>query len=52
MLFGAGITPNTKDDAYITHSGVLRGAIQIFGLGSLGRTDTNATNGNLFDLIH
>lgn len=52
MLFGAGITPNTKDDSYITHYGLLRGAIQNFGLGSLGRNDTNATNGNLFDLIN
>jgi hypothetical protein len=26
-------------------------AIQNFGLGSLGRSDTNATNGNLFDLV-
>lgn len=51
MLFGAGVTPNTKDDTYITHYGVLRGAIQNFGLGSLGRNDTNATNGNLFDFI-
>ncbi|KAF7157244.1 hypothetical protein CNMCM5623_001367 [Aspergillus felis] len=52
LLFGAGVTPNTKDDSYITHYGVLRGAIQNFGLGSLGRNDTNATNGNLFDLVH
>lgn len=52
MLFGAGITPDTKDDTYITHYGLLRGAIQNFGLGSLGRNDTNATNGNLFDLVN
>ncbi|KAH8694228.1 hypothetical protein BGW36DRAFT_300152 [Talaromyces proteolyticus] len=51
MLFGAGVTPNTKDDTYITHYGVLRGAIQNFGLGSLGRNDTNATNGNLYDFF-
>ncbi|KAF7167907.1 hypothetical protein CNMCM6106_003277 [Aspergillus hiratsukae] len=52
LLFGAGVTPDTKDDAYITHYGLLRGAIQNFELGSLGRNDTNATNGNLFDLVH
>ena len=52
MLFGAGVTPNTKDDTYITTYGLLRGAIQNFGLGSLGRNDTNATNGNLYDLIY
>lgn len=52
ILFGAGITPNTKDDSYITHYGFLRGAIQNFGLGSLGRNDTNVTNGNLVDLIN
>lgn len=52
MLFGAGITPNTKDNTYITHYGLLRGAIQNYGLGSLGRNDTNATNGNLFDLVN
>lgn len=51
ILFGAGITPNTTDDSYITLYGMLRGAIQNFGLGSLGRNDTNATNGNLFDLV-
>lgn len=51
ILFGAGITPNTEDSTYITHYGLLRGAIQNFGLGSLGRNDTNATNGNLFDLV-
>lgn len=52
ILFGAGVTPNTEDNSYITHYGLLRGAIQNFGLGSLGRNDTNATNGNLFDLIN
>ncbi|KAJ5710319.1 hypothetical protein N7488_004475 [Penicillium malachiteum] len=52
MLFGAGVTPNTKDDTYITTYGLLRGAIQNFGLGSLGRNDTNATNGNLYELIY
>ncbi|CAI7624679.1 unnamed protein product [Penicillium pancosmium] len=51
MLFGAGVTPNTEDDTYITTYGLLRGAIQNFGLGSLGRNDTNATNGNLYELI-
>ncbi|KAJ5601230.1 hypothetical protein N7510_010764 [Penicillium lagena] len=51
MLFGAGITPNTKDHTYMTTYGLLRGTIQNFGLGSLGRNDTNATNGNLFDLV-
>ncbi|KAE8345153.1 hypothetical protein BDV24DRAFT_159990 [Aspergillus arachidicola] len=51
ILFGAGITPNTTSDSYITLYGMLRGAIQNFGLGSLGRNDTNATNGNLFDLV-
>ncbi|KAJ5358912.1 uncharacterized protein N7496_011325 [Penicillium cataractarum] len=51
ILFGAGVTPNTTDDSYITLYGMLRGAIQNFGLGSLGRNDTNATNGNLFDLV-
>ena len=52
MLFGSGVTPNTKDDTYITTYGLLRGAIQNFGLGSLGRNDTNTTNGNLYDLIY
>ena len=52
ILFGAGVTPNTKDDTYITTYGLLRGAIQNFGLGSLGRNDTNTTNGNLYDLIY
>ncbi|ODQ73978.1 hypothetical protein LIPSTDRAFT_71059 [Lipomyces starkeyi NRRL Y-11557] len=47
LLFGQGITPNTTDDTYITHYGILRGAITNFGLGSLGRNDTNATNGDL-----
>ncbi|KFZ02186.1 hypothetical protein V501_09630 [Pseudogymnoascus sp. VKM F-4519 (FW-2642)] len=47
ILFGHGIEPNTRDDSYITHYGLLRGAISNFGLGSLGRNDTNATNGNL-----
>ncbi|KAJ5496017.1 hypothetical protein N7539_001133 [Penicillium diatomitis] len=51
ILFGSGIIPNTTDDTYITLYGILRGAIQNFGLGSLGRNDTNATNGNLFDLV-
>ncbi|KAJ5819438.1 hypothetical protein N7474_005029 [Penicillium riverlandense] len=52
MLFGAGVTPNTEDNTYITTYGLLRGAIQNFGLGSLGRNDTNATNGNLYELIY
>ncbi|EEA19292.1 hypothetical protein TMatcc_009424 [Talaromyces marneffei ATCC 18224] len=52
MLFGAGITPDTNDNTYITTYGLLRGAIQNFGLGSLGRNDTNATNGNLYDLVY
>lgn len=47
LLFGSGIDPNTEDDSYITHYGLLRGTISNFGLGSLGRNDTNATNGNL-----
>ncbi|KAK9369483.1 hypothetical protein V1509DRAFT_619557 [Lipomyces kononenkoae] len=51
LLFGAGITPNTTDDTYITHYGVLRGSITKFGLGSLGRNDTNATNGDLTMLV-
>lgn len=52
MLFGAGIIPDTEDNTYITTYGLLRGAIQNFGLGSLGRNDTNLTNGNLYDLIY
>ncbi|KAA8898651.1 hypothetical protein FN846DRAFT_991457 [Sphaerosporella brunnea] len=52
LLFGHGITPNTKDDTYITHYGLLRGAINNFGLGSLGRNDTNATNGDLSLLLN
>lgn len=52
MLFGAGITPNTKDDTYITHHGLLPGVIQNFNLGSLGWNDTNATNGNPYDLVN
>jgi hypothetical protein len=52
ILFGHGITPNTKDDTYITHYGVLRGAITNFGLGSLGRNDTNGTNGDLTSLVN
>lgn len=52
LLFGHGIDPNTKDDSYITHYGVLRGTITNFGLGSLGRNDTNATNGNLALLLN
>jgi hypothetical protein len=52
ILFGHGITPNTKDDTYITHYGLLRGVVHNFGLGSLGRNDTNATNGDLFTLIN
>ncbi|KAK9367582.1 hypothetical protein V1509DRAFT_144733 [Lipomyces kononenkoae] len=51
LLFGAGITPNTTDDSYITHYGVLRGSITNFGLGSLGRNDTNATNGDLTKFV-
>jgi len=49
MLFGAGVIPRTKDDTYITTHGILRAAIQNFGLGSLGRNDTN---GNFCDLIY
>ncbi|KAJ5343500.1 hypothetical protein N7541_007978 [Penicillium brevicompactum] len=52
MLFGAGVTPSTTDESYITTYGLLRGAIQNFGLGSLGRNDTNATNGNMYDMIN
>lgn len=52
ILFGHGITPNTKDDTYITHYAALRGAITNFGLGSLGRNDTNATNGDLTLLVN
>ncbi|KAL1985255.1 hypothetical protein VTN96DRAFT_8054 [Rasamsonia emersonii] len=52
VLFGHGITPNTKDDTYITHYGLLRGVIHNFGLGSLGRNDTNATNGDLYALVN
>ncbi|KAL1963407.1 hypothetical protein VTN77DRAFT_8423 [Rasamsonia byssochlamydoides] len=52
VLFGHGITPNTKDDTYITHYGLLRGVISNFGLGSLGRNDTNATNGDLYALVN
>lgn len=51
ILFGHGITPNTQDDSYITHYGLLRGVIHNFGLGSLGRNDTNCTNGDLYDLV-
>jgi hypothetical protein len=51
LLFGHGITPNTTDDTYITHYGTLRGSITNFGLGSLGRNDTNATNGDLSLLV-
>ena len=51
LLFGYGITPNTVDDTYITHYGTLRGSITNFGLGSLGRNDTNATNGDLSMLV-
>jgi hypothetical protein len=52
LVFGHGITPNTTDDTYITHYGTLRGTITNFGLGSLGRNDTNATNGDLSMLIN
>ena len=52
MLFGAGVAPNTTSDNYITHYGLLRGAIENFQLGSLGRNDTNATNGNLYDMVN
>ncbi|KAJ6088728.1 hypothetical protein N7486_009989 [Penicillium sp. IBT 16267x] len=52
ILFGHGITPNTQDNTYMTHYGVLRGAIANFGLGSLGRNDTNATNGDISLLIN
>lgn len=39
------------DDTYITHYGALIGAINNFGLGSLSRNDTNATNGDLTNLV-
>ncbi|KAH8556761.1 hypothetical protein BGW37DRAFT_448703 [Umbelopsis sp. PMI_123] len=52
LLFGYGITPNTTDDTYITHYGTLRGSITNFGLGSLGRNDTNVTNGDLSMLVN
>jgi Phosphoesterase family len=51
LLFGHGITPNTTDNTYITHYGTLRGSITNFGLGSLGRNDTNTTNGDLSTLV-
>jgi hypothetical protein len=47
LLFGHGITPNTTDDRYHTHYGTLRGTINNWGLGTLGRNDTNTTNGDL-----
>jgi hypothetical protein len=52
ILFGHGIEANTKNDTYFTQYGLLRGVIDNFGLGSLGRNDTNATNGNLYDFIN
>jgi len=52
MLFGAGATPNTKDDTCMTHYGLLRGVAMNFGLGSLGRNDTNTTNGYLRSFVH
>jgi hypothetical protein len=52
LIFGHGITPNTTDDTYITHYGTLRGTISNFGLGSLGRNDTNVTNGDLSRLVY
>ncbi|KAK3938222.1 hypothetical protein QBC46DRAFT_390688 [Diplogelasinospora grovesii] len=51
ILFGHGIDANSKDDTYITPYGMLRGVISNFGLGSLGRNDTNATNGNLASIL-
>jgi Phosphoesterase family len=51
LLFGYGITPNTRDNTYVTHYGTLRATITNFGLGSLGRNDTNATNGDLSLLV-
>jgi len=42
----------TVDHTYITHYGTLRGAITNFGLGSLGRNDTNTTNGDLSKLVN
>lgn len=51
ILFGSGIDANTQDDSYITHYGVLRGVISNFDLGSLGRNDTNSTNGNLASIL-
>lgn len=52
ILFGHGVTPDTSDDTYITHYGLLRGVINNFSLGSLGRNDTNATNGDLYMLVN
>jgi hypothetical protein len=52
LLFGSGVTPNTQDDTYVTHYAALRAVINNFGLGSLGRNDTNATNGDLSSLIN
>jgi hypothetical protein len=52
LLFGHGITPNTVDHTYITHYGTLRGTINNFNLGSLGRNDTNVTNGDLAALVN
>jgi hypothetical protein len=43
---------NTEDNTYITHYGMLPGAISSFGLESLGRNDTNATNSELLDLVN
>lgn len=51
LLFGYGVTPNTEDDTYFAHYGLLRGAISNFGLGSLGRNDTNSTNGDLSSFV-
>ena len=52
LLFGSGIAPNTTDNTYITHYGTLRGSINNFGLASLGRKDTNVTNGDLSALVN
>ena len=51
MLFGHGITPNTTYDNYITYYSALSAVEQNFGLGNLGRNDTNTTNGNLLHAI-
>ncbi|KAF8333730.1 hypothetical protein F5887DRAFT_1259833 [Amanita rubescens] len=46
------VSPPTPSITHITHYWTLRGAITNFGLGSLGRNDTNTTNGDLSKLVH